>query len=855
MGGILHDVDNRRGYRVCGYLPRIFLRGGVTLFGSSRPQVWREGVELWRADAIGDFELRGGGSPSGFELSLPHGGQKFRRGASYRFKFPFEEAPDAVAINGEICWRRDDQGENRNLVDFCWRADVERAVVSLILNRPDRSIRLVRPRSAQPGVFEEDGTPAVREANPELASVPRYEVKPLYRQWLSRDTKLCSWPAPLPVPAWKTDPVGVIIDANGIGEHSFANQLQNFQHIFRCHRFGAAGIDGMFYWPMGGWPPQYTGFWPHGLIAGDISYEDMDRFMEKNAIRHVILEWCQYGEWVSDSANDWPDPADRYYPRHKYFEAIDRANIILNRYPDVHVYLWAAENRLTGGILDKRNHIEAPASALPGKLWDENGALVTYGIWDKWKKLLKANSEWNEKTLSMFHDRSRVHISCQVSSPFTAVLASRGGFDVVDTKSIHRQNVQCFVAAGKGVKRSTGLRLQLEIDSYHGNSYNTLGPLEMEQLYRIYYASGADLIYAQADLFGLDDRNRVKPNEVGRGALHAIRWMRQHPRRGRQITPFSFLQGDAVHLCHSPHSVQNRDDQPKHFVRRPDEIDFAAVTCAVPKMGAWWRCHYEQMFSGAPYGPFEIAPAESALASVPEARVNIMMSWHGMTDQQLANASAAVKQGNVFAAALGHLKRPGEGDWEREGRPFVAGVEELFGISLVPGAEPALNGAEVLVRDLKGSPLVSNHRGAVLVWREWLQTVDAEEENRMILAELERLVASRRIIRFEPDNGYLEASLQERDGLLFLHVFNHARLRQPSGIGKQYPKWKGTIHFASDLIGEGGVQVCRLNDDMTLAPVVAAEPQEGWIGIDSEVDRHAEWIISLKGAGEIQPRL
>ena len=832
-----------------------FLDGGATLFGSSRPQVWREGCELWKADAVGDFEVKGEGEVSGFELTLPHGKHQFRPGASYRFYFPFTEAPDTVAINGEICWRRDSGSENRNLVDFFWRADCESAVVSLIVTRSDRSIRLARPHSAQPGIFEEEGTPSLREAFPELASVPRYEVKPVYRQWLSRNTRLCSWPAPLPVPKWKTDPVGIIIDANGIGEYSFDDQLQNFQHLFRCHRFGAAGIDGMFYWPMGGWPPQYTGFWPHGLIAGDISHKEMDLFMGKNAIRHVILEWCQYGEWVSDRANDWPDPADRYYPRLKYIGAVDQANIILDRYPDVHVYLWAAENRLPGGMHDNRNHIEAPASALPGKLWDQNGDLVTYGLWDKWTKLLKANSEWNKKTLTLFSDPSRVHISCQVSSPFTAVFAPRGGFDIIDTKSLHRQNVQCFVAAGKGVNRTTGLRLQLEIDSYNGNSYNTLGPLEMEQLYRVYYASGADLIYAQADLFGIDDRNRVKPNEVGRGALQAIRWIRQHPRRGRQVIPFSFLQGDAVHICHAPLSLQNRDNQPKNFVRRADELDFAAVTCAVPKMGAWWRCHYEQMFSGAPYGPFEIAPAESALASIPEARVNIMMSWHGMTDQQLANASAAVSRGNVFAAALGHLKQRGEGDWVREGRPFVSGVEQMFGISLVPGAEPALNGADVLVWDLKGAPLVSNHRGAVLVWREWLQLVDADEENRMILAELEKLIASRRSIRFEPDNGYLEASLHERDGLLFLHVFNHARLRQPCGIGKKSPKWKGTVFLDSQLIGDSGAQACRLADDMTLSPSAPVLPREGWIAIEAEVDRHAEWIISLEDSGEVQPRL
>jgi hypothetical protein len=831
--------------------------GGYAALGERKPKLFRDGGEPWKADAIRDLRVHDGGTCFGLQIQLPHQDVKFEPGRTYLVELPFAKAPDLITINDRVAWRRDDVvvEKDAEIARFAWRADAAKAVFRFLVTYPAGEIRFVSPGKAAPSIRE---NPNVAPAEPGErfvlpAGVQCFEMKPFFRQWLAWNTRPAKWPSSVPKVAWETDPVGIVIDINGIGQYSFADQLQNIQHLLRCHRFGAVGIDGMFHWAWGGWPPQYAGYWPYEVVPGDLSPADMDRFVERNGIRHVILNWCQFGEWFQTAPHDFPDPIRPYRPN-KFFQAVINGNIIQTRYPDVQVYLWVPEFRLPGALVDPRNRIEDKASERQewpdgnapfwASIWHKDGSLQTRDLWAKWDKLLDGNRDWQEKTRQCMEAPDRTHFAIQVESPFVAPAAVRGGADVIDTKSIHRQNVQAFIAGGRGCARAAGLKFQLEIDNYHGNAYNTLGPLEMEQIYRLFYASGADMIYSQADLFALTPDKKVVPNEVGAGALRAIRWLRQHPRRGEQQVPFCVLQGDAARLNFGPNSLQTRDGHGQSDPRRPEQADFEAITAFVPKMGHWWRSDYRQMFTGMPCGPFDIAPAEHALESLDRYRLAVMAGWHGMTAGQYERIAPFVAADGIFVCALGHLRKRGEGDWERNGRPLVADLAPIFGVRMAPDGTPELAGAKVLTIDETGQPLVTRRGNAILVWREQLQALDTEIENRSIIQMLTRLVEEKRVVRFEPADDFLEAVFSRRDGLIFVHLFNHARIKQPCGIGPDGKPWRGTVWIDRQwaLPGIAAPSAVRLTETMHAVPS-RIQLEEDRIGLAVTLDRHAEFVL------------
>ncbi|MFZ2655868.1 MAG: hypothetical protein WAX69_13135 [Victivallales bacterium] len=827
--------------------------GGYSAVGERMPKMFRDGVEPWKADSIRDLSIHDGGSCFGLQMELPHRDIVFEIGRTYLMEFPFATAPDLITVNGLIMWRRGSCASEKDieLAKFAWQADAPKALIRFLVARADGEIRFVSQEEARPGVYvNADLKPTAGMGKFELpAGVSVFEMKPYFRQWLDWNTARCPWPRAVPKVTWPTDPVGIIIDVNGIGQYSFHDQLGNFQHFLRCHKFGATGIDGIFYWPMGGWPPQYAGFWPHEPIPGDITPAEMDRFMEKNKIRHVILEWCQFGEWFHGKAWDFPDPSRNYYPPVKYFEGIDRANIIMTRYSDVDVHLWVAEFRLPGAWNDPRNRIQCgkPEDA---KLWSNpDGLTVTYGLWEKWDKLLDGNRDWQEKTRACMKDPRRSNFAIQSSSPFTAAAGVRGGADVIDTKTIHRQNVQCFVAAGRGCARSAGVKLQLELDSYHSNSYNTLGPDEVEQIYKVFFASGADMIYAQADLFAIDERKQVVPNQIGEAALRAVRRIRIHPRRGRQTATSALLQGDGTHFNFAPDSIQTRDGLTQRLQRRPEQLDFEAATCFVPKMGHWWRCNYQHMFSGTPYGPFDIAPAEHGLKCLGQYRLAAMMGWHGMTIGQFREIESFAGGGGKFFCAIGHLRVRGEGDWEKNGRPLAADPSGLFGVKIGVDGVPEIIDSEIVARDVAGKPLVTRKGSAYLVWRETLQMLDADADNSSVLNVLSRLAEESRVIRLDPPNDYLEAVFSERDGLLFVNLFNHGRIRQPSGIGPETEIWRGRVRIDGRVTRFAGdsLDAVRLTDTMR-AVRTPLKSDGGWLCVQARIDRHVEYVIGTADA-------
>ena len=823
----------------------LFFYGGLITFGEREPRLWRGDVPLWRADAIRDFLVSDGGDCFGLEFSLPHR-QQLVIGQRYAGEIAFIHAPDAITINDRIVWKKS-PGDDSAIARFFWCADAPTAVLRLLVLHPNGTIQFASAEVHASYIRAYDSiTPDIGE---ECFALPnhlaRYPQPPLFRQWLTWNTASGRWPRKVPHVPWPTDPIGIIVDINGIGQYAFPEQASRIQHLLRCYRFGDAGIDGIFYWPAIGWPPQQLGFWPHYPVEGDITPREMDNFMAHNRIRHVILEWCQFGEWYGSDGDAFPDPADRYNSRSKFFGAIDNANSIQRRYPGVETYFWVAEFRLPGAVCHQQFRVPA-SSPKDAELWQaDNGFLVPYDLWRKWELLLNGNRDWQERTRDCMVNPARTRFIIQCSSPFTAAAAARGGADVVDTKTIHRQNIQAMVAAARGTAAACGLASQMEIDSYQSNAYNTFSPLEIEQAYRLFFAAGADMIYSQADLFALTDEQEVVPNEVGCGALRAIRWLRQHPIRGRQVVPFVFLQGDAVHLCLAPDSLQTRDGRPQRYQSRPEMEDFDAITAVLPDFGHYWRGDYRRMFTGAPYGPFDIAPAESALQRLASYRVAVMIGWHGMTPEQYAAIVRFVQDGGQFVCAGGHLLRRGEGAWDWQSRECVTDdLASVFGVRRTSRGKLSLAGATVLAIDPAGQPLVTRQNGAYLVWRDNLLEVGQTEERSRILEVLQQLMARERTIRFEPDTSYLEATVMERDGVLWVNVFNHGRLRQPCELGKEAPRYRGMlwVHWP-ELIAGAGVVGVQLSDTLRRHPIAVQRSGE-WIGILLRLDRHAEFIFA-----------
>lgn len=829
----------------------LFLFGYAVLLGERSPSILRQGAELWSCHPVDDFVIQSGGACFGFELILPHY-RHFTPAALFELDWQFVTAPDIVTINDKVCWRRDMRAgasPEAHRVKFRWRADAPKAVLRLLCLDPNGRIQcgeafssLTEVRSAAPV--------QAGEAFALPSGVQRFPVRPIYKQWLARDTQAQPWPAPVPKVAWKTDPVGIIIDLNGLNEISIREQAPNVQFFLRCHEFGKAGINGIFYL-MNGWPAQTHGCWgrlPLIPVPGDLTPADMDAFVRENGIEHVILETCQLGEWNGGNHFDFPQAND---PRMKFYTAMQTAVAIRDRYPQMNIYFWDAEMRLPGILNDPRNRIETkdPQDAT---LWGRDGTDQLYDYWNKHDKLLNAAHEWHLKLKALIPDPTRTFVAMQSHGPFDLPVVAKIRPDVLDSKGIHRQPVPTFIAAGRGCARHTDMKLQFEIDSYVWNGYNCFGPLEMEQMFRLFYAAGGDSIYTQADLFAITDKKKIAPNELGVAALRAVCWIRQHPPRGEQVVPFAILVGDAATQAYGPGVVGDLWSPPYQKPRRPEHEDYELLTCFIPKMGSWCRGDYREAFTGVPFGPVDLGNLVDATKNLSTYRLAVMAGFHGMTPEQFDKIRQFIVAGGVFVCALGHLKARGEKDWHIKGRPFAVDPAETFGVAIALDGTPALLDAEVIATDKAGRPLVTRKGNAYLVWRELCQNVDDVEESATVRQIVSRLAEQLRVIEFRGAGQRIEASLMQRDGLLMAFVFNHDRIQQPCGIGDQGELFRGVVRLHGSLLAApatAGLRVARLHDDMSLTEC-KFRMNGGWLEIEAEVDRFAEFIVGETAAFE-----
>ena len=191
------DVDT--GF--CDGLHAFVLYGGFTALGEKQPKIVRDGVELWRADPIRDLTVHDGGGYFGLELTLPHRCD-LEPGLIYRFDLPFAEPPDEIVINERLVWRRNSavRGGEAFIARFDWRADGSKAVVRLLTTRPDGELRFISPGVHRPSarlVSPTEDTPPPpteeRAPRPLPATVRRFPLPPLFRQWLDWNTRPAKW--------------------------------------------------------------------------------------------------------------------------------------------------------------------------------------------------------------------------------------------------------------------------------------------------------------------------------------------------------------------------------------------------------------------------------------------------------------------------------------------------------------------------------------------------------------------------------------------------------------------------------------------------------------------------------------
>jgi hypothetical protein len=479
-----------------------------------------------------------------------------------------------------------------------------------------------------------------------------------------------------------------------------------------------------------------------------------------------------------------------------------------------------------------------------------------------WVELLKKNVNHPEKVLTFEQSSGAAY-------PVAYLLKS---YDLAQTKTWGRQNVEVNVANNRGACRSYDRPMMLADDPWVGDLWFTRSPEEMEQVFYLGYFSGADYLYHEYPLL-VPVGEQFQPNRWGQKYLAFARFTARHPRRGEQIVRLAVMRGfgdawDKIYTQFTPGAWGD----PKNRATNNETIrDYHLLEVFFPHFGAHYQTDPYRLCTGTPFGPVDLVPWDTPLAKLRTYDLLIYCGLNAMDEEQYFRLKSFVQQGGTLVLTVGQLRTEG-----KEPRAILPAArhDELLGVTLEklppaqPGPRPLLFGrmagtvqdycavtiteGKTLARTQSGAPVIIKHefgQGQVYLYAsEFLSAVD-DSVNLSFFAALARPA---KLLAFDPASDWLEYTAWQKGKILMLHLFNHGRMKSPSGNGPDLGPWRGTLTLAfekfPDLRGQKleAYLVEFADPKFRFSPVpLAVRPQS--VSLRVAVDHRAEIILGPKG--------
>jgi hypothetical protein len=445
-------------------------------------------------------------------------------------------------------------------------------------------------------------------------------------------------------------------------------------------------------------------------------------------------------------------------------------------------------------------------------------------------------------------------------------------YDVSMTKDWSRQNVEINIADNRGACRAYKRPMMLADDPWNGGAWCARSPDEMEQVWYLGYFSGVDYIYHEYLGF-VQKGHEIFPNLWGERELNFGRFATVHPTRGGQVVKLAVMRGfgddwSKIACEYTPGVwgyARNR--------RAGEDIaDYNLLNVFFPGFGTSSYSDVYHLCTGTPFGPVDMIPWDTSLAHLKTFDVVVYLGLNAMDDSQYRTLKEYVKQGGTLVLTLGQLRTEG-----KEPRALLpAAVEDdLLGTRLDPVPAPmagktlldfqgkpgTVNGfypltlatAKPLAATRDGRPVIVKNRcgkGTVYLYAtDFISKVD-EASNTRFLSEL---FAPAKLLDIAPPSDWIEYTISQKAGTYIVGMFNHGRLRFPSGNGPDHGVWRGKIKLSFDKFPglratkSEAYRVEFQDPELQLIPVQLVRDRAG-VSVELAVDRRAELIIGPKGS-------
>ena len=490
------------------------------------------------------------------------------------------------------------------------------------------------------------------------------------------------------------------------------------------------------------------------------------------------------------------------------------------------------------------------------------------------KAYIQQHIDWVQRLKSnLSHPNKVVTFEQSVGAAYPIAYLLKA-YDIAQTKNWSRQNVEIDLANNRGASRSYDKPMMMADDPWVGDLCHTRSPEEMEQVFYLSYFSGVDYLYHEYMCL-VQKADDIRPNKWGQKYLDFGRFTATHPKRGRQIVKIAIMRGfgDTWSEIYTQYMPAGWDKNKSRRIHDIKTRDYQLLKAFFPKFGTYYQTDPFRFCTGTPYGPIDMIPWDTQLNKLETYDLVFYFGLNAMDDKQYHTLKKFVAQGGKLVMALGQLRM--EGKDPRRILP-AAFNDDFFGVQIEELPTMVEDQAEIVfhqdigtiqdyyeLKILKGNPVAVTQKDTrpVVIHKKngkgevWLYATDYiskvnEEAN---INFFTRLAEGVKPLTIEPLSDWIEYTVWEKENLYILPLFNHGRIRFPSGNGPDNGPWEGTITLAFDkfpkLRGQQleayRVEFADPTFEFTPLPMTKGKQD---VSIKLTVDKRAEIIIGSKGA-------